>query len=506
VTTSTYLRYEWALWIALYAVFSILFLSFTVDDAYISFRYGYNLIHHGIWNWNPDHDYVEAYTSGLYTFLAIVPLWLGISPILFFKIIGVSCLARLVWRVRSLCTDPHTRFVFTLFLLANSYTYIHTYSCLETPLFMVLCMELFAWLAENRSDVRRFYCLLLLLPLTRPDGGLLSVFAFAYYLWRRHSHIERPAFLAGIITLGIAYFSWRYWYFGYLLPNTFYAKQMQQITFSSILVKLALSIFYLGTICSLMMWIKQRDFRFIGLTALITYALAYLPSASWMNYADRFAFQLFVPAILASAYYVQSFSKQDFYKVCAALALIIIMIDCDTDTITGKMIYGPKNYYTNRALGEKFSTFQDKHYTLMSTDVGALPYYSGWKTYDAFGLANATIAHQGNSLGYMQSISPDVMMLTAIRNGAAGDENWESQIVTDYHQDVAYTYVKSSHLYQRVSFVPFNDHYYYIVFLKKDLPDFEALRHIVSDVAAQANTLNRKSVMEITDPLIGLDL
>ena len=64
----------------------VLFFQTTVDDSYICFRYGYNLIHHGIWNWNADNERIEAYTSFTYMILSVFPPLLNIQPQIFFKI------------------------------------------------------------------------------------------------------------------------------------------------------------------------------------------------------------------------------------------------------------------------------------------------------------------------------------------------------------------------------------------------------------------------------------
>jgi len=486
--------YEYGLWLILVITFSSMFVSFTVDDAFISFRYAYNLVHYGIWNFNPDHEYVEAYTSSLYTFLAILPHWVGISPVVFFKILGFFLLLRLIWRLHSLCADRWTRFVFTFFILGNVYTYIHIYSCLETPLFMALCVELFAWLVENKPDPRKFYCLLLLLPLTRPDGGLLSAFALGYYGWRTKAHITHPKFLASVITLGVTYFMWRYWYFGYLLPNTFYAKRLEAFTMDSVIIKLAGIVFYLMAVSTLILWIKERDFRFCAFSVLAIYAVAYLPCASWMNYADRFAFQLFIPAIVISAHYVQHFSGKRRLGVCMVLLPLLLVIDCDREAMSFSHNYSHTNNYTNVILGEALAEFRPKGYTLMTSDVGALPYYSGWKTYDALGLADVTIARQGNSITYMQKIQPDLVLINVnTKDVASLEEHPERSMLKDFNQAEIYHYVQSSGLYQRVSLLTYSESYHYIVFIKKNLPDYVPLQQIAMRVAVISKQMNSQS-------------
>ena len=83
------------LWIALALLaglfWTVLFFQFTVDDAYISFRYAKMLVEHHVWNWNPSGARVESYTSATYTVLAIVPALLHLPTALFFKLTGLAC-------------------------------------------------------------------------------------------------------------------------------------------------------------------------------------------------------------------------------------------------------------------------------------------------------------------------------------------------------------------------------------------------------------------------------
>ena len=64
------------------------FFQIFIDDAFIFYRYGYNLVNHGIWNWHNNTDYTEAYTSFVIAALTIVPALFHFEPFLFFKFFG----------------------------------------------------------------------------------------------------------------------------------------------------------------------------------------------------------------------------------------------------------------------------------------------------------------------------------------------------------------------------------------------------------------------------------
>ena len=63
---------------------SYLFSRFTVDDAFITWRYGINLVNHGIWSYNPvNFDVTQSYTNALIAFLSLVPAYLELDMVLF---------------------------------------------------------------------------------------------------------------------------------------------------------------------------------------------------------------------------------------------------------------------------------------------------------------------------------------------------------------------------------------------------------------------------------------
>ena len=111
----------------------------------------------------------------------------------------------------------------------------HLAACYGTPLFALACGVTFAGavvLAEAPADrVSRaalaFSLAGLVAGLARPEGVFFAVFCLGAVLHARRgasSGLILGRFLAVFLTLGLAYFLWRFWYFGYPLPNPFYKK------------------------------------------------------------------------------------------------------------------------------------------------------------------------------------------------------------------------------------------------------------------------------------------
>ena len=189
---------------ALAAIFwTLLYLQYTVDDAWISFRYGRTLVTSHVWNWNPSGPREEAYTSAIYTLLGIIPALLHLSPALFFKIFGLACIGAILYRLRTATSTPFAFLLGLLILALSPWTWIHAYSGLETPLYMLLILEI-ALCVHRAPTVSApyVYALALALPLTRPEGIVFSVVGLILFWHARVAPPKHVAWLAATVTVG----------------------------------------------------------------------------------------------------------------------------------------------------------------------------------------------------------------------------------------------------------------------------------------------------------------
>ena len=474
--------WQWSLFTAFFVGLSLAYLPFTPDDVFISLRYADNFTRYGIWNWNADQQRVEAYTSGTYTFLALIPHLARISPLYFFKGLGMALLLWLLLRIQSLSENQWARFWFTLVVVANPYAYIHFYSCLETPLYLVLCFELFLFLLSGRGDVRWFYIASLLLPLTRPEGAIISAAAFIKFAIDRKGKIPHFVFLLAAGLFGGAYFIWRFQYFGYLLPNTAYAKSLVDVSLAYFLVCLFAIIIYPVVLLSFLYLVKNITYRFITLLTLMLYGVVYLPASHVMDYADRFAFQLFLPVIILTLPYFSQFTRKR-QEIVAAL-LLLFMFFCSKESEL-KEAYNYNHNFVNSdvLLGKNLAEFQPSGYSLLASDVGALPYFSRWKSYDLFGLADTHIAHNGVSIEYLREIHPDMVLVRAYgsqKKDAKDFEPWKT--VSEY--------LNEGSKYEFIAALQVSQGYFYHIYLKKSLPDDLALRRAIVDSCKLSQQMN----------------
>ena len=234
-------RLPWLIWtgIAL-AILTAHALSFrfVIDDAFISFRYAQNLVDgHGlVFNIG---EKVEGYSNLLYVLLSAVGIRLGVDPLLWGRIWSTlamgGLLAMLPGIVRLLAPEenahrPLPGQVAQMLTAMTGAVACWTLAGLETGFFALFTV--WAW----RSALKRQTVLAgiagLLLVLTRPEGPALAFLFSAWsllpsdalstgYYGRNRIRLLGPV----LLVLGTAvFFLWRHSYFGWWLPNTYYAK------------------------------------------------------------------------------------------------------------------------------------------------------------------------------------------------------------------------------------------------------------------------------------------
>jgi len=214
--------------------------GFVVDDAFISYRFARNLADGFGLAWNPGGDRCEGYTNFLYVALVASGVRLGGAAPAIGLAIGIAAALATVALVGRLCRPVRWWSVASA-ALAIAWWWrqeprIHAGRGLETALFGALVAVLLAQarpaarLAANGA--RRWAALAatsIALVLCRPDGLLVVAVVWgALALAVRESHggwpvAWRAATVALVVALG-GYVAWKRSYFGYLLPNSYYAK------------------------------------------------------------------------------------------------------------------------------------------------------------------------------------------------------------------------------------------------------------------------------------------
>ncbi len=215
----------------------------TTTTPTITFRYARNLADGVGPVWNAG-ERVEGYTNFLWMVLLagthLAGMDLVVASLVLAYIASFACLL-IVWRIWSLWAEdddagiianPAVLAVTLLVIGLNGSVAAWAFGGLETPLAMALLTSaVYLFIIEQRTGRFPFSALAFTAgAMTRPELVGIVALTAAYgfgdaWLRRDSAALRRMAIWAALFAaIYVPYFAWRWWYYGYPLPNTFYAK------------------------------------------------------------------------------------------------------------------------------------------------------------------------------------------------------------------------------------------------------------------------------------------
>lgn len=379
-----------------FAIFlvGILFSNFTVDDAFITLRYGKTLHQEGLWTWNPSGNFlpVEAYTNPLFAFLSIPVHFMQVPVMGPYKILGaIALIATCVVATSGL--SKHSKVIAIAFTFTNFYIFPHAFSGLETLTFLLAILYVLESDAEKLSS--NFTSLLILIaPLIRPEGALASIYILTYQI--RSGKINRWTYLS--IALGVTYFIWRYSHFQKVLPNTFYIKMHGGSLYENIKTERFIILLGFASLAALRF---VRAPLLFPLLLLSSYVGINLTSDMQMNYCHRFGYHLVIPIAIHAAKQVlksieRSKTTSPTAQPAAMWAILGVLFVLAAKTISFRsaiqiLDYYPSALISHKQLGQALSKFKGTDTVLAVGDAGLIPYHSGLPTIDFIGLASSEV-------------------------------------------------------------------------------------------------------------------
>lgn len=344
-------------WIAL-PIIVFIAVSFTIkidpaEDAHIMFRYATNLAHgHGL-VWNIGEAPVEGATELLWTLFLAAGVLAGFELGSFAQILALIFAALTIIMMYVAMTKLF--FIRRSFASAASCVFaaspvvVQSLSGFGTALFTFFLTS--GWIGlvmYNGSSARGKYgrwllpISLLLLCLTRPEGVFFSILVFlaSFFLSHRddRSKLIRHFFWLFIMP-GLLYFIWRWQYFGWLLPNTFYAKHGGEFIHASGLTPInrlfwislpifALILIHLTRIASA----ERKKISFFILPALC-FPWFYLLIEQMQNIGLRFQFPVFPVYLILGAWIFEAqfsdemhFDKNELLKFVAVVYVVGLLV------------------------------------------------------------------------------------------------------------------------------------------------------------------------------------
>lgn len=446
---------------AIFLLQVLLLWRFTVDDAFITFRYSANLASGDGPTFNPGLPPIEGYTSFFWMLVMTIPHLISVEVQFFSKIVGIVATilyviisTRFVYRLAEFLEEKFryiSAVIVALLLACFGPTAVHAVSGMETALFTFFLISFFYLTfflnqKTSKSSISLLALDALMLGLTRPEGNIVSVVGlFCAYLMlpKQYKGFFAGATLLLYVLPGGMYFLWRATYYGHLFPLPFYLKVSHDL-FSGLydvigFVRYITDIVGIMILLGLLIILRSNFLTAFLCSGLFTIFMIF--PAHVMDYEWRYLFPL-VPFIFVMAgsgiavlycwmiserkpictsqhsHFVifdreSALSKAIFYAVCVITCLF--MLGSVPSIVRQKRNYASSLKEAHIRLGKHLSLLNrlmGRHALLAIGDVGAVPYYSKWRTIDTFGLNNVEIALSGKRKPeYILQAKPDLVIL-----------------------------------------------------------------------------------------------
>ncbi len=431
---------------AVLVIHSIQLWTFTVDDAFITFRYAKNLAAGFGPVFNTTGAPAEGYTSILWMLVMAVPNFLHYGVESYAKVLGILAtlgtmgwIAFFLWRVHS-PTGRNYRILAAglviLFFGLLPETALHAVSGMETAVYTFLLTGgvTLTYLAVKgeKWPANWLPIAALLTGLMRPEANLIAGILLA---WVWFNSPQKKGFLlrTGLLYLlpGAVYFLWRWNFYGVLFPLPYYIKTT------------AAGIPGLGIAVPFLAFLMGNLGLYIGIglfsekKAVIILLLAMLPDITFflfsrpiMDYNFRFLFP-FLPSALVLAGMGLLFLmdriaawpglKWGWIAPGSVVFFSLLMflgqnVPRTTQVFSVAQDYARGMAQVHHVIGKIL--YQVPHSgtspILAVTDAGAIPYFSEWTTLDIGGLNDPAIAlDRVQFVDYVFSQNPEVMVLSS---------------------------------------------------------------------------------------------
>lgn len=331
--------------IAVAAVIHAYSISWSCDDAFISYRYALNLFRGNGLVYNTG-EYVEGYTNFLFTLLLSLSFFTNITPEALSRWIGLASytvILLLLYKFSGFIRGKKGDFfpVAMVLYAFMEHGRIWATGGLETSFFTALLLAGYYFLLSGK--VRPSLFVMALVSLTRPEGFLYSLFLILYVafsgIFNKNRISTGKETGSGIAVYGIMvvpYLLWKIYYYGSLLPNTYYAKAdtmnrwMQGLEFVLLFLN-SYYVFYVIAFLIVFFAVKNRhtfdhtDFsRLLLLIPFILHAIQIVVSGGGFMFARQML--PMVPFLLLGLEYLLVRSVRGNRKSAVVITLSLLMV------------------------------------------------------------------------------------------------------------------------------------------------------------------------------------
>jgi len=454
-------------------------LNCVAEDAFISFRFAKNLANGYGLTWNIGEPPVEGYTNFLWVILCALAIKLEINVTTFAQIGGVfSSFLIIFYTLRYATKFLNCKIMHALipciFLALSGPFATWASSGMEINFFCLLiliaCYYFVSFWQFNKSkDLLICFVSLFIATLTRPEGLLiviiLIILSSVLYLEQKKNFVRDFLFFLLLYVAPFSiYFTWRLKYFGFLFPNTFYAKvtnELSQYLRGTIYCGYFFVYFVFPLLFLLIFLIWEKgfpvgigiiDFKFVRTNmrkqvALYVCGFICLFYTLYIIYVggDYMAmYRFFVPILpliyiifLAPVTNALLVSATDFLRKRIIIVGMLILAAGATlihsTPLEKKLFRKPpfqhghfrgvqtERWHTARLsmIGKFFNEYKNSNNESLATAaIGVISFYADMRIYDFYGIVDTQIAHKqmnGMGLGFPGHEKRDIIYLLSRR-------------------------------------------------------------------------------------------
>jgi hypothetical protein len=315
----------------------------------------------------------------------------------------------------------------------------HLAACYGTPVFTLAATV--SWLfasalagastGEEDGLALGFALAALAMGLARPEGVFLGGFMLLGVLLVRRGRGSRPIlgrYLVVFLTIGLAYFLWRWHYFGHPLPNPFYKKGAFLLHWHSLRLAWrdlwALGLPFVALLPVGLLVRGARRAAWFALTPALLFVAAWVLISDETNYVGRFRYPI-VPVLLIGCVPVAQAISRRLRDAWPSAGRLLATRGGRAAAWAGALAcasllaWGEHRSYRfvapyRMGLYDAALVLRDyapHEFSLATTEAGLLPLYSEWRAVDAWGLNDAHVAHEGIDEAYLDRYRPEVILI-----------------------------------------------------------------------------------------------
>lgn len=416
-------------------------INFIQDDAYITLQYSKNLVNGNGLVFNTGQQ-VEGFTSFLWVIILTIPYLIKISPELFIQILGVVfgelCLVityfltRMIFRGNKFTSESGNVWFYipSLFLAISGTFYYWSVSGMETLFFTFLCLMGIYYYLKRFDSTKHIYISMIFFTLaflTRQEAIILIAIIFFYsiseYFASRKNGKKYGTILYTTLPIFLVpafiFLSFRFLYYGYFLPNTFYAKTGASLDYLKAGIQYTLSFLKIYLIYGSLLLLPlilffKRELR-QSMFFLYGFVIAYIIYIIYVG-GDVLAMHRFFIPVLPLIYisvtifflFLYQYVRRLIGGMASSIFIILLILSTSifiiTNSFNDAVIMSHKENQFTRKMGfiasemKREKSNSKKDLLIAASTVGTLKYFSNCNILDMLGLTDSYIAHHSTSI------------------------------------------------------------------------------------------------------------